>query len=178
MALRNQALVSWILKVLSAQVPRKKINKQKKQQQNQATQALLPAHLRSFSASRNHVSAPWGWDASGRQGARATLQEHGGKGALPQAVALESPIVSGHQLAHALSDVDRLDLFGLEAEITSPDGRGLGGQQAVGTLGHAGALAVEPLLAGGLTQDGILVIVHLAPTGTTRVYQAWGRLGP
>jgi hypothetical protein len=37
---------------------------------------------------------------------------------------------------------------------------------------------VEPLLAGGFTQNGILVVVHLTPTGTTWVYQAWGRLGP
>lgn len=109
---------------------------------------------------------------------RATLQEHGGKGALSQAMVLESPIVSSHQLAHALSDVDRLDLLGLEAKITGPDGRGLGGQQAVGTLGHAGALAVKPLLAGGLTQNGILVIIYLTTAGTAGVHQAWGRLGP
>lgn len=88
-----------------------------------------------------------------------------------------SPIVSGHQLPHALADVDRLNLLGLEAEIAGPDSRGLGGQQPIGALSHACALTVEPLLAGGLTQNGILVVIHLAPTGTTWIHQAWGRLG-
>lgn len=90
----------------------------------------------------------------------------------------QSPIISSHQLSHALSDVHRLDLLGLEAEVTGPDSRGLSGQQPVGTLSHAGALPVEPLLTGGLTQNGILVIVHLTSTGTTWIHQAWRRLGP
>lgn len=91
---------------------------------------------------------------------------------------LASPIVSSHQLPHTLADVHRLDLLGLEAEIAGPDGRGLGGQQPVGALRHAGALPVEPLLAGSLTQDGVLVIVHLAATGAARIHQARGRLRP
>ena len=65
-----------------------------------------------------------------------------------------SPIVSGHQLPHALAYVDRLNLLGLEAEIAGPDSRGLGGQQPVGTLSHARALTVEPLLAGGQPAKG------------------------
>lgn len=107
-----------------------------------------------------------------------TLDEQGGTYALPWAASPVSPIVSSHQLPHALADVDRLDLLGLEAEIAGPDSRGLSGQQPIGALSHARAFAVEPLLAGGLTQNGILVIIHLTPTGTTRVHQAWGRLGP
>lgn len=87
-----------------------------------------------------------------------------------------SPIVSSHQLPHTLPDVHRLDFLGLEAEIASPDSRGLGGQQPVCALRHACAFSVEPLLAGGLTQDGILVIIHLTATGATWVHQAWGRL--
>lgn len=108
----------------------------------------------------------------------ATLGEQGGTYALPWVSAPASPIVGSHQLSHALADVNRLDLLGLEAEITGPDGRGLGGQQSIGALGHARALSVEPLLAGGLAQNGILVIIHLTPTRTTRIHQARRRLGP
>lgn len=145
----------------------------------QATQALLPACLPASVPSLLpgamlllHGDGEPVEDRSESHPARAWW-----RCTLPQAI-VQSPIVGSHQLAHALTDVDRLDLLGLEAEITGPDGRGLGGQQAVGTLGHAGALTVKPLLAGGLTQNGILVIVHLAPTGTARVHQARGRLGP
>lgn len=98
--------------------------------------------------------------------------------ALPWATWPASPVVGGHQLPHALADVHRLDLLGLEAEVTGPDGGGLGGQQPVGVFCHACALAVEPLLAGGLTQNGVLVIVHLTAAGTTGVHQAWRGLGP
>lgn len=98
--------------------------------------------------------------------------------ALPWAASPASPIIGSHQLPHALTDVDRLDLLGLEAEIAGPDGRGLRGQQPVGALSHASALAVEPLLAGSLTQNSVLVVVDLAPTGTAWIHQAWGRLGP
>lgn len=142
MALLNKALVSWISEGTQCTSSQKNKTTTTKQA-TQAFSACLPQFLLCF---QEPFSAPWGWD-SGRQGVRATLLERGGKGALPQAMALESPIISSHQLAHALSDVDRLDLLGLEAEITGPNGRGLGGQQAVGTLGHAGALAVKPLLA-------------------------------
>lgn len=180
MALLNQALASWISEGTQ------RTSSQKKQKQNQQQQktsnpgfsACPPQFLFCFQETCFWLHGDGMPVVEDKERKRATLQEHGGKGALPQAMVLESPIVSSHQLAHALSDVDRLDLLGLEAKITGPDGRGLRGQQAIGTLGHASALAVKPLLAGGLTQNGILVIIHLATAGTTGVHQAWGRLGP
>ena len=102
------------------------------------------------------------------------MQEHGGKGSLPQAIALQSPNISSHHLAHALSYIDRLDVLGLVSKITGPDSRGLGGQQAVGTLGHEGATVVKPLLAGSLTQNGVLAIAHLAPQAP-KVYAGPGQ---
>ena len=180
MALLNQALASWISEGTQCTSSQKKTKTKPTTTEDKQPRLFCLSASVPFLLPGNmfllHGDGMPGVEDKERK--RATLQEHGGKGALSQAMVLESPIVSSHQLAHALTDVDGLDLLGLEAEITGPDGRGLGGQQAVGTLGHAGALAVKPLLAGGLTQNGILVIIYLTTAGTAGVHQAWGRLGP
>lgn len=90
--------------------------------EKQALWAPLPARSSSSSASGTVCFCFMGMESH-----VIPLQEHGEQCAFPQATALGSPIVSSHQLPHALSDVDRLDLLGLEAEITGPDSRGLGG---------------------------------------------------
>lgn len=52
----------------------------------------------------------------------------------------------------------------LHAGVTAPHRRGLRRQEVVGRLCHSGANSVEPLLTGGLAQDGLLVIVDLIQT--------------
>lgn len=95
----------------------------------QALWAPLPAHF-SSSASGTVCFCFLGMGSQWKARSKShviPLQGHGEQCASPQATTLQSPIVSSHQLPHALSDVDRLDLLGLEAEITGPDSRGLGG---------------------------------------------------
>lgn len=173
MALLGRALVSWISADLSVKVSRIV---------SDPGSPACPLQFLFCPQEPLHFCSG-GWKASGDKDQEPDtetiiLEDQGGTYALSWVTSPVSAVIGSHQLPHALADVDRLDLLGLEAEIAGPDCRGLSGQQPIGTLSHACALSVEPFLAGGLTQNGILVVVHLTPTGTTRIHQAWRRLGP